>query len=405
MSGEVLGEFQAVPLNFVMQKEVRGETQVQRWGRFEHNIVNIVANCVQPSTQGTYAKGWDRWVKFNNWFGTHPYLESVPIGWKSTVGSHYVKFKDFVVVSFVQKLCIEEELCPGTVSVYLSAVRYYFKLHNLDISFLESPWISAARTGINLIYRATHPIAGRKALPFVCAMIMHAQSVTFNTGSAKDMVINTAFKIASVCMMRVSEYLPGAEGVAHWLRSEDVGFRLWDNRIIPSWRAYLHKWKEVQSVLINVRGGKNDIEREGHIFEFAAVATNSERAYDIPYDCFQWAILAQPLLGHPFLSYKGEWVLKYHTLSAAVKKVAVEMGFDPSKFRTHSLRIGGASMLAAANVPDYVIQVQGRWKSLAFLEYIRIAKRSFDSALAAIVNIDGLSICDVKRMSATADWT
>ena len=80
-----LGEFQAIPLNFVMQKEVRGETQAQRWGRFEHNIINIVSNCVQPSTQGTYANGWDRWVKFNNWFGTHPYLEVVPIGWKDHI--------------------------------------------------------------------------------------------------------------------------------------------------------------------------------------------------------------------------------------------------------------------------------------------------------------------------------
>ena len=61
-------------------------------------------------------------------------------------------------------------------------------------------------------------------------------------------------------------------------------------------------------------------------------------------------------------------------------------------------------MLAAAGVPDYVIQVQGRLKSLAFLEYIRIAKRSFEMALAAIVNVDGLTINDVRRMSATAEW-
>ena len=270
-----------------MQVEVRGESQCERWERFFHNTVNIVENCVQPSTQNTYAVGWERWVKFSNWFGTHPYLESVPTGWYDKAALHRVKYKDFVVVSFIQKLCLEEGLCPGTVSVYLSAVRHYFRLHNLDISFLESTWISAARTGINLIYRATHPIAGRKALPFVCAMIMHAQTVTFNTGSVKDLVIVTAFKIASVCMMRVSEYLPGAKGVDHWLRSDDVAFRLWDNRIVPSWRAFMHKWAEIQSVLINVRGGKNDIEGEGHRFEFPTVATNSERAYDIAYDCFQ----------------------------------------------------------------------------------------------------------------------
>ena len=63
--GEVLRDVKETTLNFVMKKEERGESIVERWDRFEHNIVNIVANCVQPSTQSTYAKGWDRWVRFN----------------------------------------------------------------------------------------------------------------------------------------------------------------------------------------------------------------------------------------------------------------------------------------------------------------------------------------------------
>lgn len=38
---------------------------------------------------------------------------------------------------------------------------------------------------------------------------------------------------------------------------------------------------------------------------------------------------------------------------------------------THSFRIGGASALAQAGVPDYVIQSMGRWKSNCFLIYLR----------------------------------
>ena len=49
----------------------------------------------------------------------------------------------------------------------------------------------------------------------------------------------------------------------------------------------------------------------------------------------------------------------------AIKRIAVKMGLDSSLFSTHSFRIRGASLLAAANVPDYVIQRIGRWKSLA----------------------------------------
>ena len=39
---------------------------------------------------------------------------------------------------------------------------------------------------------------------------------------------------------------------------------------------------------------------------------------------------------------------------------------------THSFRIGGASALAAAGVPDYIIRIMGRWASDSFLTYIRI---------------------------------
>ena len=57
-------------------------------------------------------------------------------------------------------------------------------------------------------------------------------------------------------------------------------------------------------------------------------------------------------------------------------------------------------MLAAAGVPDYVIQKQGRWKSLAFLEYIRLGKKSFDMALSAMVNPRLLTSGDVGRWHA-----
>jgi hypothetical protein len=60
-------------------------------------------------------------------------------------------------------------------------------------------------------------------------------------------------------------------------------------------------------------------------------------------------------------------------------------------------------MLAAAGVPDYVIQKQGRWKSLAFLEYIRLGKQSFDVALSAMVNPRLLTSGDVGRWHAGAD--
>ena len=62
------------------------------------------------------------------------------------------------------------------------------------------------------------------------------------------------------------------------------------------------------------------------------------------------------------------------------------LGLEMSRYSSHSLRIGGASVLAAAGLPDYMIQLIGRWKSLAFLTYIRSNLAMFSRAVAALAN-------------------
>jgi hypothetical protein len=325
----------------------------------------------------------------------------IPREWITPEGEIPVNFRQMAVISFMQKLVIEEKLCPGTVSVYMSAVRYYLKLANLDIMFLDAPWVASARTAMTLMFRRDNPIAGRKGLPFTCDMIVHAESKTFNTNSPYNHAINTGMKIASTCLMRVCEYLPGSPVVDHWARSQDVCFRLLDDSVVPSWRAAKDAPIDlVVSTIVKVRGGKNDVEGEGHSMEFFKSAMGKDCAYCIVTSLHSWAVRAQPLFGQPFLSWRGEWVLSYDRLSKAIKKVASEMGLDPTRYRTHSLRIGGASMLAAAGRPDYEIQKLGRWKSLAFLEYIKVGKATFNAALAAIVNPNLLTAREVGRMHA-----
>jgi hypothetical protein len=158
----------------------------------------------------------------------------------------------------------------------MSAVRYYLKIANLDITFLDAPWVASARTAMTLIFRRDNPIAGRTGLPFTCDMIVHAELKTFNTNSPHDHAINTGMKLASTCLMRVSEYLPGSPGVDHWARSQDVCFRLIDDSIVPSWRAGATPIEMVVSTIVTVRGAKNDVAGEGHCMEFL----KSERSSD-----------------------------------------------------------------------------------------------------------------------------
>ena len=48
-------------------------------------------------------------------------------------------------------------------------------------------------------------------------------------------------------------------------------------------------------------------------------------------------------------------------------------GLDPSCYKGHSFRIGAASYAADRGFSDAQIRIQGRWKSNAFLKYIRVS--------------------------------
>ena len=59
-----------------------------------------------------------------------------------------------------------------------------------------------------------------------------------------------------------------------------------------------------------------------------------------------------------------------------------------SEVRTHSFRIGGATALAAAGVPEYVIRIMGRWSSDSFLRYIHVNHQAIASLLSHMVPRD-----------------
>ena len=53
-----------------------------------------------------------------------------------------------------------------------------------------------------------------------------------------------------------------------------------------------------------------------------------------------------------------------------------EAGVKYSWYCGHSFRIGAASMAAAREMEDSIIKTLGRWKSLAYLEYVNIPRQA-----------------------------
>ena len=59
------------------------------------------------------------------------------------------------------------------------------------------------------------------------------------------------------------------------------------------------------------------------------------------------------------------------TFSANIKNAIRHIGLDQTFYNTHSFRIGRATQLAQDNHPEATIRAAGRWRSTAYLQYIR----------------------------------
>ena len=78
----------------------------------------------------------------------------------------------------------------------------------------------------------------------------------------------------------------------------------------------------------------------------------------------------EPAFCH-FTYKKRAGPVRYSTITNLLKRTAARLGLSPKDFASHSLRAGGASALARGGAPPWQIQAIGRWKSDAYLLYIR----------------------------------
>ena len=76
---------------------------------------------------------------------------------------------------------------------------------------------------------------------------------------------------------------------------------------------------------------------------------------------------------------KSKFVEKFRTLLS-------QAGVDSSLYLGHSFCIGAASTAAANGVEDSLIQTLGRWKSSAYLTYVRIPAKNLAAISASICN-------------------
>ena len=117
------------------------------------------------------------------------------------------------------------------------------------------------------------------------------------------------------------------------------------------------------------------------------------------------AVFNKPTKGESFFTCNTDnkkWKLTYQHYGAAVKKAASLSGIaDTNGYTQKSARVGTATTLAAANMPEYTIKYLGRWQSLAFMDYIRISLGLFEQALNLLTDKNTFTLEEARRCNPT----
>ena len=110
------------------------------------------------------------------------------------------------------------------------------------------------------------------------------------------------------------------------------------------------------------------------------------------------------LIGKKFYSITAKNAINALRIAVSSKDES-DLGIKAHEIGTHSIRSGGAMAmyLASPQIPTYTIQLIGRWKSDAFLQYIRRQVKEFSAHIseAMVLNENFSHIPDFATVSPT----
>jgi hypothetical protein len=331
-------------------------------------------------------------------------MKTIPLEWQNRTDRFQystMTWPEACMTVLLVSFTIGRALAPRTVSSYLSAVKKYLENEGVDTNFFKhSQYIRNTKQGLTIAYRVETNRTSLDAarLSITADMIILYYKITApHQPTLQQRALFVAQLTGFTMVARVSEYLYTSKS-EHWLTTDRVQFEMPDGTTIPAQHAHKRASTTPIDVHIHIRTRKNDQKGRGHTLHFHRA--NPTDKYCYVSEMWAHATCARPNAKGPFFAIPSEnWILKAPQLSLQLKNMAAHFGIDSSRISTHSLRIGGASTLAAAGLTDIEIMRIGAWRSTTFLTYyIRENNHMFEKARATLAGSEALTLADVRRL-------
>ncbi|ETN14856.1 hypothetical protein PPTG_22022 [Phytophthora nicotianae INRA-310] len=243
----------------------------------------------------------------------------------------------------------------STICAKLCAVRWY---HRNNVGY--DPGVDASHAILlRGIRRFTSPVTKQYPLS---AHLLHEIFRKLDLKNARVRLLWGGLLLGYFFLLRRSKYLfIGNQHHAYVLKLN--GISLYDEATGPC------KASRAKRVGITLMGAKNN--QFGR--EEVRYHDRSGDAVICPVLAARWVIKGARAFGttpeQPALSTGYGTGISAKELATTIKMAVAACGMDPTRYSTHSVRIGGATALLNAGADRLAIKVMGRWLSSAFEEY------------------------------------
>lgn len=272
---------------------------------------------------------------------------------------------EFILMLWVAH--VSRTLGHSTVSNYLAGIRSWHVDQGYFVAFDRMPTLHRALIGVRREKGDPSPV---RKLPITTETLARIQAI-LAPHNHDDRLF---FAVATLCvygLLRLGELLPNSH--------TEVRVRAGDLKIAPGARFSLH-----------ISRSKTDPFGRGYSATYYANRTPSCPFRAVILEYLHRLPAPLPPEGALFVMADGRQPIKRWVI-LRLKKMVAALGIDDSGFSGHSFRRGGATSLAAAGVPDHIIQTMGRWRSLAYQAYTVPSPEALEEAAARMSRAPGTS--------------
>ncbi|XP_013410733.1 uncharacterized protein LOC106173936 isoform X2 [Lingula anatina] len=309
------------------QPEPNHHTRTMATSQLAAELKHTLHAALAPSTHKTYEKVEVRLQEFTSETG----LVSFPADQQ-------------VTAMFIQFLTRRYK--PSTIKTYTSALSHKYKM----AGYSDPTNSYLVRQALKGISKLTPTGDTRKpiTLPLLQRLMSIAPTITENEYQA--IMLKAMYATAFFGLLRISEFTFGDKGQDHTIHLKNVTVDLSKSFITIVLTSFKH-----------CRGSSQ-----------YRITLNKQTLDICPVHHLQAYLLIRPQVTNPhlFVNERGLTITRSQ-FGYLLRNSLKALGITSSDIKSHSFRIGGATLAAQSGMSTQQIQMLGRWRSDAFKTYLR----------------------------------